>query len=36
MLPKISFFTWEAAWGKILTLDRLRGGGGGGGLYVSR
>ena len=22
--PKISFFTWEAAWGRILTLDKLQ------------
>ena len=23
--PKISFFTWEVAWGRILTLDKLQG-----------
>ena len=22
--PKISFFAWEASWGRVLTLDRLR------------
>ena len=22
--PKLSFFAWEASWGKILTLDRLQ------------
>ena len=22
--PKISFFTWEASWGRVLTLDRLQ------------
>ena len=21
---KVSFFTWEAAWGKVLTLDKLQ------------
>ncbi|RVW77934.1 putative ribonuclease H protein [Vitis vinifera] len=24
--PKVAFFAWEASWGKILTLDQLRGG----------
>ena len=22
--PKLSFFTWEASWGRVLTLDRLQ------------
>ena len=22
--PKIGFFTWEVAWGKVLTLDQLK------------
>ena len=22
--PKISFFAWEASWGRVLTLDRLQ------------
>ena len=24
VLPKVSFFAWEAAWGKALTLDQLQ------------
>ena len=24
VLPKISFFAWEATWGKILTCDQLQ------------
>ena len=22
--PKVSFFAWEATWGKVLTLDQLK------------
>ena len=24
VLTKLAFFAWEAAWGKVLTLDRLQ------------
>ena len=24
MQPKLSFFVWEASWGRVLTLDRLQ------------
>ncbi|RVX23889.1 hypothetical protein CK203_000399 [Vitis vinifera] len=24
VLPKVSFFAWEATWGKVLTLDQLQ------------
>ncbi|RVW32848.1 hypothetical protein CK203_107201 [Vitis vinifera] len=23
-VPKVSFFTWEASWGKVLTLDQVK------------
>ena len=24
MLPKVSFFAWEASWNKVLTLDHIK------------